>query len=445
MKAPQLHVDRADDDRRRRALEIPFDDDPAVDGVAGAHASRASGTTKGLVQIWQGFADRRENCQRNDRHVEDGDAVERLTVEILFRRQFEQTVRARRALGRAPTAIAASCANRRIDGRSARFFKHALDLYGSIRHLVVIVRREQLAILRVEQERRGLVLATGRNSAWVAIDGEPRVVLAQLRRMTGKRFMPVPGDAVTVRPLADGEAVIERIEPRAFALERYTERGRTKTMAANIDSIAIVTSLTHPQPRLETLDQLLAFCERQGVGAVTIFTKPDLSDVETAERLTGIYAALGYETILVNPKSGDNLDALRAGLRGRRALLAGGSGVGKSTIFRALGGEAVVGEVSRFGLGRQTTTTARLYRMDGGFLIDSPGIAAFGLGPIAPSELAHAFREMREPARRCRFADCTHRSEPDCAVREAIETGTIAPSRYASYIRIGEGAVSGSR
>src|SRR5581483_5675464 len=210
-------------------------------------------------------------------------------------------------------------ANRRVDSRTARFFKHALGLYGVVRHLADIVSREQRAILRLEHERGGLVIATGRNSAWVSIDGESQPRLATLRRMSGKRFMPVPGDAVTVRPLADGEAVVERIEPRSFTLERFTTRGRAKTMAANVDTIAIVTSLAHPAPRLPTLDQLLAFCELQGVAAVTILTKPDLSDPETAERLTALYRSLGYETIVVNPKIGDNLETLRAALKGRRA------------------------------------------------------------------------------------------------------------------------------
>ena len=183
------------------------------------------------------------------------------------------------------------------------------------------------------------------------------------------------------------------------------------------------------RPALATLDQLLAFCELQGVGAVTIFTKPDRERPRRGRASAADLRSLGYETIVVNPKGGDNLDELRAGLRGRRAMLAGSSGVGKSTIFRALGGEAVVGELSRFGLGRQTTTTARLYRMGDGFLIDSPGIAAFGLGSIASNELAHAFREMREPAARCRFptvpigrnrtARCGRRSETGRSPRAA--------------------------
>ncbi len=248
--------------------------------------------------------------------------------------------------------------------------------------------------------------------------------------------MPVPGDVVSVRPLEDGAAVVERIEPRAFTLERRASRGRSKTMAANVDLLVVVTALANPAPRLVTLDQILAFCELQNVGAVPVFTKPDLSEPDDIERLVGIYRGLEYPAIVVNPKRGENVDALREAIRGHRAMLAGNSGVGKSTIFRALGGQAVVGDVSRFGVGRQTTTTARLYRMGDGFLIDSPGVNEFGLGKIAPAELAPGFREMCEPMQRCRFSDCTHLHEPDCAVLAALSEGRIANSRYASYARI---------
>lgn len=247
--------------------------------------------------------------------------------------------------------------------------------------------------------------------------------------------MPVPGDVVEVRLLDDG-AIVESIEKRTLSLERRTPGGRSKTMAANVDTLVTVAALANPPPRLVTLDQLLAFAQLEDVAAVVVFTKPDLGDPGERERLTTLYRGLGYPTIVVNPKHGENVEALRALIPAHHAMLAGNSGVGKSTIFRALGGEAVVGEVSRFGLGRQTTTAARLYRLGDGFLIDSPGLNEFGLGAIAPAELARGFREMAEPARRCRFTDCTHLREPDCAVMAEVEAGRIAASRYASFCKI---------
>jgi ribosome biogenesis GTPase / thiamine phosphate phosphatase len=285
-------------------------------------------------------------------------------------------------------------------------------------------------------EYPALVVSTGKNAAWVSLEGEREPRLAQLRRMTGKRFMPVPGDVVAVRILEDEKAVVERIEPRSFTLERRTAAGQAKTMAANIDTLVTVTSLAQPPPRLVTLDQLLAFAELSEIDAVVVLTKPDLAPPGLEAALSSLYRELDYATLVVNPKDGINIEGLRAAIEGRRSLLSGVSGVGKSSIFRALGGEAHIGDTSRFGLGRQTTSAARLYRLEGGFLIDSPGMNEFGLGEVDASDLVQGFREMREPAQHCRFTDCTHLREPGCAVRQAVEDGAIAPSRYESYTKI---------
>ncbi|HEY9179851.1 MAG TPA: ribosome small subunit-dependent GTPase A [Candidatus Baltobacteraceae bacterium] len=262
----------------------------------------------------------------------------------------------------------------------------------------------------------------------------PRV--ADLKRASGKREMLAPGDRVFVRLLEDGRALVERVEPRTFTLQRRTAEGRAKTMAANVDAMVTVTALADPPPRLLTLDQLLAFAELENIAAVVVLTKPDLADDRTKNGISQLYASIGYETLVVNPKAGENVEDLRGTLVRRHALLCGVSGVGKSSIFRALGGDAVVGDVSRHGIGRQTTTASRLYRMPDGFLIDSPGVAEFGLGDVTPAELVQGFREMRDVTAGCRFTDCTHLHEPDCAVQAAVAQGRVAQSRYESYRRI---------
>ena len=269
----------------------------------------------------------------------------------------------------------------------------------------------------------------------MSIEGEAAPRLAQLRRQSGKRSMPVPGDVAIVRILEDDKTVIETLEPRAFCLERRTTDGRSKTMAANVGTLVTVSALANPEPRLITLDQLLAFAELESIEALVIFTKPDLAERAVADALGALYQRLGYSTLVLNPKSGD-IAPLREALVQRHSLLCGISGVGKSSIFRALGGEASVGSVSRHGLGRQTTTTARLFRLGEGFLIDSPGVNEFGLGDIQAPELAWAFREMRNASEACRFTDCTHLREPGCGVRAAVDEGRIAASRYASYTHI---------
>jgi ribosome biogenesis GTPase / thiamine phosphate phosphatase len=290
----------------------------------------------------------------------------------------------------------------------------------------------------VSQSFPARVVSVGKNAAWVALDSEEQPRVADLKRTSGgtKRRMLVPGDRVDVRLLEDGRALVDAIHPRTFTLQRRTAEGREKTMAANVDAIVTVTALADPPPRLLTLDQLLAFAELEGIDALVVLTKPDKVEAHQTEELAQLYRSLGYEVLVVNPKLGVNIEGLRDALRHRHALLSGVSGVGKSTIFRALGGDAAVGDVSRYGLGRQTTTAARLYRLPDGFLIDSPGVAEFGLGAITPEELVHGFREMAEPSRHCRFTDCSHLHEPGCAVQSAVQGGGIADSRYASYRRI---------
>jgi len=282
------------------------------------------------------------------------------------------------------------------------------------------------------QVRRARVIAVGRNAAWVVRDGDAEPVLAALRK-TLARTVLAPGDLVAVRALEDGRVVVDAVEPRSFALVRRTAGGRTKTMAANVETMAIVVALTDPPPSLAMLDRLIAFGVQHGIAAALILTKADLAGAAAAERIGAVYAPLGIPVLVVQPKTGDGIDALRAYLAGRHALLVGNSGVGKSSIFRALGGIATVGDLSRFGRGRQTTTSARLFAGPDGFLIDSPGIGEFILDPMPAAELPRLFAEMREPATRCRFDDCRHLAEPDCAVREAVAEGRIAASRYTSY------------
>lgn len=286
------------------------------------------------------------------------------------------------------------------------------------------------------QTQRALVVSTGKNAAWVCVDGEIEPRVAQLRRQSGKRSMPVPGDIAHVRILEDEKTVVDRLEPRRFTLERRTTGGRSKTMAANVDTLVTVTALADPAPRTITLDQLLAFAEIESIGAMVVLTKPDRAPPEITAGLRELYAGLGYPTLVINPKAGENVDGLRAALDSHHALLCGISGVGKSSIFKALGGQADVGSVSRHGMGRQTTTAARLWRLGEGFLIDSPGVNEFGLGEIGPAGLVAGFREMRAPAQDCRFSDCTHLREPGCAVQTAVDEGRIAASRYASYRHI---------
>ena len=164
-------------------------------------------------------------------------------------------------------------------------------------------------------------------------------------------------------------------------------------MAANVETMAIVVALTDPPPSLPMLDRLIAFAVQHEVEAALILTKADLAGSAAAERIASVYAPLDVPVLVVQPEDGrrhrrTRRPISRAGMR----CWSGNSGVGKSSIFRALGGTATVGDLSRFGRGRQTTTSARLFQTPNGFLVDSPGIGEFILDPMPPDELARALR-----------------------------------------------------
>lgn len=281
-------------------------------------------------------------------------------------------------------------------------------------------------------------MSVGRNAAWVVFDDEGPARLASLRRAHGPRTMLVPGDLVEVRALDDEHVVVERREARTSTVERLSAGGRRTVMAANIDLLVVVAALVDPPLRLELIDRLIAFAEHNALEPCLIFTKADLAVPGAAASVAELYAGapLGYRTLIVNPRAGEGLEPFRAAIAGRHALLVGQSGVGKSSLFSRLGGTSVIGEVSRTGRGRQTTSATRLFRLGAGFLIDSPGFGEFLTETLEAAELAACFREFREPASACRFADCRHLAEPGCGVRAAVAAGRIPASRHASYAAI---------
>ena len=250
--------------------------------------------------------------------------------------------------------------------------------------------------------------------------------------------MPVPGDVVAAQELGDGRTVVDEISPRTSTVQRQSAGGRRTVMAANIDTLVAVAALAEPPLRLELIDRLIAFAERNELGFVLALTKADLAENGLARDVTSLYEGppLDYTALVLNPRASIGIETFRERIAGRHALLVGPSGVGKSTLFGRLGGASVVGEVSKIGRGRQTTSAGRLFKFSDGFLIDSPGIGEFVIGPIDVAELVECFRDLREPARHCRFRDCRHVAEPDCGVRAAVQAGMVALSRYESYLAI---------
>jgi ribosome biogenesis GTPase len=240
----------------------------------------------------------------------------------------------------------------------------------------------------------------------------------------------------------DNKAVATTLEPRQNVLVRPDHRGRPHAGAANIDQVLIVIA-PRPSPDWGIIDRYLTAIAALSATPLLVINKSDLSE-SPAEGLIAdteaLYSGLGYRVLRTSAKNSDGIEALREHLHGRTSLLVGQSGVGKSSLTRALdpGLEIRIGELSAIsGEGRHTTTVAHLYALSsGGDLIDSPGVRDFAPYEPTADDLATGFPEIAECAHDCRFHDCRHRAEPGCAVKAAAETGRIPPSRLRSFLEL---------
>jgi ribosome biogenesis GTPase len=250
------------------------------------------------------------------------------------------------------------------------------------------------------------------------------------------------GDVVWFRPEGKQEGIIERIEPRRGVVSR-TVRGRQHVLVANVDQLIIVTSAAEPRLKPNLIDRLLVTAEKGGIRPLICINKIDLVEPAHLVPLAGVYAQLGYEVLLVSAVKGIGIARLRDWLAGEESVVTGQSGVGKSSLLNAvepglhLRVQAVSEETQK---GRHTTTTAELIPLSfGGYVVDTPGIRQFQLWDVIPEEVAGFFRDLRPYVSRCRFPDCTHTHEDDCAVKDAVADGWIDARRYESYVQIRAG------
>ncbi len=265
--------------------------------------------------------------------------------------------------------------------------------------------------------------------------GQVRAVL----RGKAKRDMPrvVVGDRVRLDDDGSGGLHgIVALEPRRTLLERRVPEGRgTRPIAANIDQALVVTATTDPAPIPQLIDRLLVVAEANDIAAAVVANKVDLDPgVDLLERCR----RAGYPTYPTSARTGAGLDALRQALAERISVVAGPSGAGKSSLLNALqpGLRLRTGEIShKVRRGTNTTVSAVMLPLEcGGYLVDTPGFSEVGLWGVDPAELDDCFPDFRPWLARCRYADCRHRSEPDCRIREAVDRGGIDPTRYQSYL-----------
>lgn len=251
------------------------------------------------------------------------------------------------------------------------------------------------------------------------------------------------GDYVKIDVRKDGTAYIVDIEPRRNYIVRKASNlsKQSHILAANLDQCFLVATISHPATSTTFIDRFLASAEAYRVPVVILFNKIDLYNDEENEELdylVALYENIGYPCLRLSATDGTGVDTLKDKMRGKVSLLAGNSGVGKSSIINAVSPETAVkvGEISRIhDTGMHTTTYSEMFElMSDSYIVDTPGVKGFGSYAMESEEIAHYFVEFFELSANCKYGNCTHTHEPGCAVLEALEEGRIAPSRYQSYL-----------
>lgn len=272
-------------------------------------------------------------------------------------------------------------------------------------------------------------------------DDSGRFIQCQTRQHIGH---PVCGDRVVWQATDESTGVVTALLPRHSVLSRPDYSGREKPLAANLTQLVVVLA-PRPEPSGYLLDQYLVTAELIQVQPLIAVNKIDLLPGDKLDAFLDElihYAAIGYPLVKVSAKLEHGLDLLIERLKHQTSILVGQSGVGKSSLINALLPDLDVetGRLSEAsGLGRHTTSTATLYKLpQGGELIDSPGVRSFRLSELTREELEQGFPEFHPYLGQCRFHNCTHDHEPDCAIRGAVVAGEIAPSRLANFLRLSQ-------
>lgn len=290
------------------------------------------------------------------------------------------------------------------------------------------------------------VVTTGTGGIWTVHTDSGEMIEASLRgrlkrEVEGALKLAV-GDRVVIQPGDRGDGwTIAEILPRRSRLARRAPGGAhgERVIAANVDQVVIVFAAAKPEPHPAMLDRFLVIAEGNDLPSRIVINKSDLAATERDPRFED-YRRAGYPVHLTSVKSGAGLDELHAALAGNTSVLTGPSGVGKSSLLNALypGLSLRVGEISEsVNKGRHTTVGGYLHPLpDGGYVVDTPGLREVGMWDLPMQTLDSCFPEFRPFLGNCRFGDCTHLVEPDCAVRDALKRGEISAARHDSYVKL---------
>ncbi len=272
----------------------------------------------------------------------------------------------------------------------------------------------------------------------IAVEHEHKIILCQtLRRLETVAV----GDKVLWSQSSADQGRIEEILPRRSLLARPSRNGKTRPVAANIDTVFVVFAI-EPYCDFLLVDQYLAVCENHNIDAALVLNKTDLAQSDIIKNELLDYQNLDYPLYRVSAKAASGLDDLKLALKDQVSMLAGQSGVGKSSLTNAIipDKELKTNTISATTKhGRHTTTAATLYHLnEGGDLIDSPGVAIFGLAGLSEQQLAYGYREFQPLIDNCRFNDCRHLHDKGCAVRKAVENAEISSTRYQRFLKLRE-------
>lgn len=267
----------------------------------------------------------------------------------------------------------------------------------------------------------------------------------RLRQGRASGDLVAVGDQVVISVHPDGSGSIDKVLPRKSIFSRQlsgVSYAYQQILLANADQALLVFACAKPNPSLRMLDRFLVVVEQAGIQAVIVANKGDLVAPEQARALFERYERIGYPVVYASAVTGEGVEELRAQLAGKITVLAGPSGVGKTSLINALHPSLnlQVGQLSEAGekgKGKHTTQVRQLFELpDGGYIADIPGLRSLALWDIQPEELDAYFREIAPLVSGCQFNDCTHSHEPGCAVRAAANSGAIDPERYDSYLRL---------
>ena len=292
---------------------------------------------------------------------------------------------------------------------------------------------------------KGVVLATRGRLFEVITESGNKLKCEVRRKVKSEADATTPvavGDDVLLSPSHEGSAIIEKVLERRTAFSRPAVGQETikQVIAANLDKLAIVSSISSPKLKTGLIDRFLISAQKGNLKPVIIFNKLDLPKPKEFETVLAAYKSLGIEIFPTSCESGEGIEDLKKAMRGHKTILVGHSGVGKSSIINQLvpGLDLKTATISKStNRGKHTTAHIELFELpSGGFLADSPGLKVMGIWDVEKAELQYYYPEFEKYNGTCRFKDCAHIHEPDCAVKQALEKGEIEKFRYENYLSI---------